>query len=332
MKITIQTITCSKFEYNLKTPFKVGASQLGQRQGYHLQALTDQGLTGKGELSPLPGLHQESLEEAKTQLERALPLTFDPSLPITNQLPVNCFPSVQYALEECGINILQQKEPSQLTELFHLTPNYQQRSPAINALLIPAEDSYQQVKRLLRKWISSGITSVKIKVGRMSVGVERELLIKLISTARDLNTKLTFRLDGNQQMSCELLVALLHGLDLDLVEYLEEPLPDHNDHESLHHRLGLKWAIDESLANCLSNNTFPIGCTTWILKPRLIGSIHRTRQLITNANQRGYQTVISSCFESEVGMESLKLLAHLQNHSRPVAAGLDTLKEFRHLE
>jgi o-succinylbenzoate synthase len=332
MKVTIDEIRLIPFSYTFKNPMRVGSELLTTREGYHLQAKADNCHQAFGELSPLPGLALKPLTVAHHQIERVitkLPITIDLSLPMVEQFPDwQLLPSVSYALEECAVNLLYQSNPPAVASMFHLPSDAPLPSCPLNALWIPNECDLEQIDLMIDEWASGGFRSVKMKIGRLKLEVEQKLLHQLIKRIKERESQLTIRLDGNCSMTSAQLVLLLEGIKLDLIEYVEEPLPDHTRHRSIHERLGVKWAVDETLQSCLKNNHFPTGCTTWVVKPRLLGSIAKCRQLIEQANQQGYQVVISSIFESSVGMDSLYLLAHLQNHYRPVPAGLDTLKEF----
>ena len=65
---------------------------------------------------------------------------------------------------------------------------------------------------------------------------------------------------------------------------------------------------------------------TVVLKPMILGGFEKTNQMIQEAHMYGLDTVISSSFESSLGLSAL---AHLVGSSiRDQGAGLDTLKWF----
>ena len=93
----------------------------------------------------------------------------------------------------------------------------------------------------------------------------------------------------------------------------------------MHREKGWPIALDETL---YKNEPWEEieGVVALVLKPAAIGPLERTYALA----KKGYRTVISSCFESSVGIDFLARLAHLLAPDE--LCGLDTLRYFSPVE
>lgn len=155
---------------------------------------------------------------------------------------------------------------------------------------------------------------VKIKVGHQPFDLEA---LQLLSLA----PQQWFRLDANRHWSLQDLSQLQKSVDLQKLDYIEEPLADLNDYE----QLSLPFAFDESLRDYRNPAHLPevfFKAKAWVVKPMLTG-LQRTLQLVELAKTHGIELVLSSSFESHITLEFYHSLAcDLQLSA---AQGLDTL-------
>lgn len=123
------------------------------------------------------------------------------------------------------------------------------------------------------------------------------------------------RLDANRQWSLE------EALDLDLgeIEYIEEPLQDSSQLSLLHREKRWPLALDETLYRNEPWEQIE-GVVALVLKPTALGALTRTFALA----KKRYRIIISSCFESSVGIDFLARLAHQVAPGE--LCGLDTLR------
>ena len=70
------------------------------------------------------------------------------------------------------------------------------------------------------------------------------------------------------------------------------------------------------------------GIETIVLKPTILGGIEKIRHMIKEAKKAAIKTVISSSFETSIGIKTLSNIAATIGHGSP--AGLDTIKLFKH--
>ncbi len=85
-------------------------------------------------------------------------------------------------------------------------------------------------------------------------------------------------------------------------------------------------ALDETLPETdFTTLSLPNGIVALILKPSVLGGIEKTMQFATYAQNSGIKAVISSAFQSGIGLAAAANLAACMNQ-QDVPAGLDTYK------
>ena len=118
------------------------------------------------------------------------------------------------------------------------------------------------------------------------------------------------------------------------IEYCEEPLLDSNKLEQLHLQTGMTLALDETLwyaptpkADAPAKHVSLSGIRALILKPGILGGWNNTKMWIEHAQKFGIHCVLSSCFESGLGLNWIAFMAN-ELLSEHFPAGLDTSKWF----
>ena len=286
--ITYRTFLC---RLPLTESIPVGGSMWKQRPTILIEASTADGHTGWGEAAPLDGYGPDTLDQVMDQL-RAGALR---STPAANDLSPSLACAVSCARAGLGARrsghpFLQANGPSGLDWL----------RPARlvgGSVPIPADAS-----------------TIKIKVGRHP-GQDIQVVRALAAQHPDA----AIRLDANRMMSRDAALALLADLDslIGRIDFMEEPFPGcfDRDHRS---DFPVPLAVDESLEG--ANWQHADVC---ILKPSLMGSIESTLALANDIRAAGRRVVVSSAWESRVGMI---MLAHLAARMGDAAPGLGTYR------
>ncbi|BDY02998.1 o-succinylbenzoate synthase [Ferrimonas sp. YFM] len=267
--------------------------RLTQREGLLLK-LEHDGRIAWGEAAPLPGFSRESLAEAQAQL-----LSLMPALKESDQLPEGAtLPSVRFAIS-CA-----QWQLHKTHRLTHL-----EAAPLLSG-------SSQQI---IDKAASIDARCLKLKVGRMSVEEE----IRLIYSLLEQDPKRRFRLDANQRWTEQQAIEFAASIPLKQVDYIEEPTPSLETNLALAASMGLPLALDETTqAEDYRFQPLP-GVKALVLKPQLIGDLDTLADIVGEADHHGINVVLSSAFESNLGLSTLAdLAAELTPDQSP---GLDTL-------
>lgn len=164
--------------------------------------------------------------------------------------------------------------------------------------------------------VAEGLSSsiYKVKIGRNELQRESSWL-KVFINALPENIKL--RLDGNRSFSIESLNRYIQDIDLEKVQYVEEPLKNIMDWTSLERFKELDLAIDESI-----DKRRELDFAKYIVaKPTFNISLKDTLKELALENQ---EVIISNSFDPPNNIKILKMIAAEGEN----ICGLDTLKYF----
>lgn len=275
-KTTFQGITLRVFLLTLplRRAIPVGSAMWTRRQVVLLRGEDPNGRTAWGEAAPLDGYGPDSLNEVRSALSNML----RPSQPLP--------PSLACALGtvRAGLSAAANQTSEGLfggkTRLNELTP----------AALMGDSES-----------VSGYSAHVKVKVGRQGPKAD----IDRVLAVRAAHPDVRIRLDGNGLYDREQAMQLVNGLGdvADDIEYFEEPWRDCFQN-NLRGKLPLPVAIDESRVD--ENWQHADVC---VLKPSLMGDPESTLGFARDIQGTGRRVVVSSAFESRVGMIMISWLA-----------------------
>lgn len=316
-----------RFNLPLIKPLAMVGRILAERNGLLIKFQDEKNHFGWGEIAPLPGLHQEDLSAAKAQflaLREVLTGQFLP--PGLSQLngafekwlgEYQLFPSVRYGIEMAALNLLADVAGQPLCAL--LSPNYR-RTISINGLLSGSPD---EIYSQLRSLVDEGYKAVKLKVGRQSIEQDTALVREI---RKNLPATVSLRLDANRAWPLEQALAFGKAVSNCEIEYIEEPLSDNSFLEKFHTETGLPLALDETLKETSPKAFHPAkGITALILKPAALGGFENTMQFARSAQKFDLKAVISSVFQSGLGLAADASLAAILN-DKDVPAGLGTYR------
>jgi o-succinylbenzoate synthase len=303
-----------RFSIPLIKPLKIKSTSLTERNGLLLKLTDSHSNTAFGEIPPLPGFHLETLDQAEQQLLSHLDdLKCEyPDKPgksfnlITDELgEKSLFPSVRFGIEMAIWNLM---SPT----------NHNQQKIKVNGLL---EGTPEEMLTTTKALLNKGYNVLKLKVGRGDIDSEIGFIHHLRKT---FGGKFKLRLDANQSWEFDEAIYFSNNIEPEQIDYIEEPLKEFQRLGELYHITNLPFAIDESLFEL---KELPTKTKALIIKPSFVGGIQKTSELIKLAQSKGIQPVISSSFESSLGLLTLARFASLVPGN--VAMGLDTFRWFR---
>jgi len=286
---------------------------------------------GDGEIAPLPGMHPETLSEAETQIRDYLS---------GNSLPVTCsaalFGSVNFGLDMALRTMFQNPNVSKFHSFKETAGNDPKSSKIdfkgqifpVNGLAVGSGTVLEMECEELR---NGGFKAVKLKIGRLTIleDIERVRLARKI-----LGNEIALRLDANRAWEWEDALKFAEAVQDFNIEYCEEPLLDSNKLEKLHLQTGMPLALDETLwyaptpkSDTPAKHVSLSGIRALILKPSILGGWNNTKMWIEHAQKNGIHCVLSSCFESGLGLNWIAFMAN-ELLSEQFPAGLDTSKWF----
>jgi O-succinylbenzoate synthase len=324
--LILASFSIYRYRLPFTTPVAFGGEEATHREGFLVRLVSAAGAAAWGEASPLPGFSAERPGEALEQLRRLCtamrgrpitPAWVDTEGPWYREIrAMELPPSVCFAFETAAWQLYGAAVGRTLPQLCTAEPR---DTVALNALLI---GSGPEVEARARSFAEQGYGTVKLKVGRAPVEADIEQVRRV---RRALGPEVSLRLDANRAWSATQALAFGEGVRGCGVEYLEEPLADPEGLPALAAALPVPVALDETVVGLepesLVEHTY---ARALVLKPMLLGW-GRSLRLARVADTLGLTPVVSSCFETGVGMRALVALAAAAG-TRPAAAGLDTYR------
>lgn len=262
----------------------------GYREGYYIHLKDTSGNTATGEVAPLPGRSLESLHQAYENLERLRRQFLE-----NDFSPFSLYPSVMFGMQMALYQLQHPNEKSNCdtTKLF-LTP------PTFFGAKGP----------------------VKLKLGHLDVDGAVSFFNKFKRKEKNI------RLDLERLWPLDKTLEFCSKIDTSSIFYIEDPVDVFSELEIFYEKTKVPYAIDQFLSFAPPEIIKELkGLYCLIAKPSLVGGVHECQRL-----QEIYAPIpiaISSLFETDVGIEHVKLISSKLCPGLP--CGCDTLKYIKPL-
>ncbi len=314
-----------KFALPFKHPLDLKHTTLHQRDGLILILTDTAGHVGLGEISPLPGFSRETIETAiyKTTMlvDRMInfgELTAHHHSRRTTSWENRTAPSVvHFGVETALLSLLANARKISLGAMLYGSSS---NKIPINGIIRSSLSDWVPEADFL---VSEGYKTLKIKVGKINPFLEAQG----IQEVREfVGPDIEIRLDANRSWDLETGIQFGQAIQSANVAYIEEPIQNPAELPRFYDECGVHFAFDETLHRII-DPTISFGSYTGlkalVLKPTLIGCTARFIALVNQAQEQDILSVISSSYESDVGLAALaQLAASIGGDS--VAVGLDT--------
>jgi O-succinylbenzoate synthase len=320
-----------RYTLPLTRPINVKGGELTERSGFAIKLADENGHCGFGEASPLPSFSFENLETVASQL---LSLRYSLSgEDIPRDLEELSYgfarwlerfdlaPSVRFGFETAVLNLIANSRNLPLRKVIS---DVFRDTVSVNGLLSGTRDEILSKAARLQQ---VGYKAVKLKVGQRPLHEE----IRLVRDVREqISDDVALRLDANRVWCIDDALIFLREVSSCQIDYLEEPVKDYRMFVSLCDKTdsSASVAMDESLTELTPEElTHLPNLKAIVLKPTLLG-FERSVQFGRRATFLGVTPIISSSFETSLGLTALAELASVLN-TTDVSVGLDTIGWFK---
>lgn len=325
--MNITEVKLYSYRLDVHRPLIVKQQQLHHRDGYLLQLCSSAG-NGFGDIAPLPGFSIDTLEEALMQIRLLKPFLVAEPIPDGLEQLNNGFDdwlgglkltsSVRFGIETAVLNLISNNQQKTLS---HMLGNTLHTHVPINGLLMGSRDAILSQADTL---IYAGFRSLKLKVN----GDVDEAIATVKELTEVINGRALLHLDANQFWSLTDALRFGKAIGPAAVDYIEEPVKDIQSIPEFFHQTLIPVAIDESLQSHTFEEIKGIeGVDVVVIKPSVIGGLEKSWKIMHECQRLGLAPVISSIFESSVGLLTLAQIAGCA--ARNNSAGLDTAKWFK---
>lgn len=268
------------------------------RKGALIKIVDVRGNEGLGDIAPLPKWSRETLDDALQEISQKqleiIKIDWTSNNCLKQLEKLNLLPSVLFGVESALLSILDPISSFSLT---------------VSALLMGSAKEILQHAALR---YHEGYTFAKLKIGHLSFE-EAEGVI------RELKDKFRLRIDVNKAWDTWDSLDFFERFPLGTFDYVEEPFRNCEELALFPHPL----ALDESFRNEISLeqlNSLPM-LKAIIYKPTLQGGLLGCLPLYKWTKKQKKEIVLSSCFESEVGLAHIASMAHRLHLTSPIGIG-----------
>lgn len=284
--------------------------------------MTDNNLSGSGEIAPLPAFAGDDLPTALAPLPelssqlcgRDLLAAINSLYTRAHELPATTLCGLESALLDvlgkcigCSVHefvfSLQEAEPEKLLA-YHSLPvprmAFKKRVP-VNAVIgaMSTEDAIIRAREARH----AGYSCIKLKVGNNDPEVE---VVRIATVREAIGPDIHLRLDANEAWTFTEATTILSQCAPYNIQYVEQPLPARNLDElrMLRYHVPVPIAADEAVYDMESARRVLAheAAQVLILKPQLVGGLRAARQILSEATQCGVQCVITSTIEAGIGI------------------------------
>ena len=279
-------------------PYEIPLINSQMRAGVLINIIDTKGNSGWGEIAPLPKWSRETLEEALEQLDLKLPAIIKREWTVETCFEklarLRLLPAISFGLESALFSLL---EP--LSEYCVPTSALLMGSP--KEILEQANSRHQE-----------GFNSAKLKVGHLNFNEAQRLI-------HQLKDRFHLRIDVNRAWTTSESLKFFSEFPLDTFDYVEEPFQNPHDLAQFLHPL----AIDESFPLDLSLKKLELlpRLKALIYKPTMQGGMLGCLPLLKWTKKRGIHLVLSSSFESDIGLANIASIGHRLSLTSPIGIG-----------
>ncbi|MBF0225126.1 MAG: hypothetical protein HQK76_06695 [Desulfobacterales bacterium] len=330
----ITKIDFNYFNIPFKAPVNIAGNKVYNREGFIITIADKYNNIGYGEIAPLKGLDNETLERCRAEIilfkeqffNKIIEFkNFNLTLPFFGIISPNSLKfssNVLFGIESALLFLWIMGNRQKTLDIFRLDSSDYLIS-TINGLYIPENNESKnllQMEYLKEK----GFKTVKAKISRMSKADEIAQIQKLWDFFKG---NLVIRLDANRYLNFCDYRQYYEELKHINIEYVEEPMPD------IEQASKVPWpiALDESLHKHINPESnyilnIPDEIKAIIIKPSSFYGISSVFRIINFCLERNIKVILSSAFNTSIGITAIALISNYIKISDNIAHGLDTLK------
>ena len=287
----LDSISISPYKLIFKKRYSNAKHSLEFRKGWIIN-LSSNGLNGYGDCCPLEKFSFETYEESgyalegfKLSIDRGNEIDFEELIQLS-EVHGESQPSVQFAIDSAIYDLYSKMDKIPLNKYLN--------SKSLSSIKV------SHYPESCNKAFSGMIIKIKVIGGNMFENIE-----KIDMILDEYNGEAKLRLDFNGSMDLNRSIRFCKMLEGKKIDYIEQPL-DIKSFEDMHElslHTDIPIAADEMITDIDSVNRILEfqSADVFILKPMIIGSIHKLKDMISLISDAGKRYNISSLLESNIG-------------------------------
>ena len=297
--------------------FSTAHGMMTMREGVIVLVTTESGITGIGEIAPLPAFSAESLADATLHLSEMAACLYGRTLHAAlNLLLAEGRKGTKAASTLCGLEMalldaIGKTEERQVCALL-APPGFAPRTEiAVNAVIGAKAKEAAAAAALAAR--DKGFRCIKLKVGLGGGACVAEEIERIAAVRDAIGPATRLRLDANEAWKLDEAIAVLSQCVPYNIQYIEQPLQarDLVGMRALRQAVSIPLAADEALDSLESAHLVldSEAADVLVIKPQLAGGLRAAQQIIEATSEQGVRCVITGVFEAGVGIAAALHLA-----------------------
>ena len=288
--------------YNLNFKFPAGTSRGVLHSKYSaFLILEENGITGIGECSTIPGLSidpEKGYEQKLREICDALNYNKH-----SDNVDLSLFPSIAFGLETALLDL----KTGGKRQLFDTDFSKGAAGIHINGLVWMGDKAFMQ--KQIREKIADGYRCIKLKVGALDFETELEIIADI--RAQFSESEIEIRLDANGGFSADDALLKLDKLAKFHIHSIEQPIKQGqlDKMAEICQKSPIPIVLDEELIGIKSTEKESliekIKPAYIILKPSLLGGFKASEEWIQHAEKHNVKWWITSALESNIGLNAI---------------------------
>ncbi len=313
-----------KYRFPLTCNFVSASHSYAKREGV-LLVLNNDKIEAYGEAAPLHGFSKETLEDIlkyinqhKDDLRFQIEKKINEGDYLSNHSASSMPDSLVFAIDTLLTDFRAREQQTSSQKILFEKPKSRIE---VNATLTLA-DQDKTLRKAEQLW-KKGFRTFKLKIGADFIREKQS-----IEMLRKQYPSLKLRVDANKSWSYDEAVSNLNQLAPFELEYCEEPIAQSGSQvlSKLRKASPIPIALDESLYQVrqLSHWIERKCADILIIKPMILGGIHKHLEICQEAIELGYSIIFTTALESAVGRGMTAALASglgSDNHAHGLATG-----------
>ncbi len=280
--------------------FSTAHGEMAKREGAIITITTDTGIRGIGEIAPLTEFGSETLNEACKSFSHETTGLRGKSLERAWEKLSLLSHAALSGLETALLDIQGKIDGRSVGALLSNTTT--RVTIPVNAVVGARSIDDAVASALTAK--QAGFTCIKLKVG--SAGSSEKEIARIAAVRAAIGPDIHLRLDVNEAWTLKEAIAILSRCVPYKLQYVEQPLrrDDLPGMQQLRRTLPIPIAADEALHDIESARQIMRhgAADILIIKPQLADGLRASRQIISEATQRGLQCVVTTTIESGISL------------------------------
>ncbi len=305
--MNITSIETFPYTLSMKQNFVTSKNTFSTRKGYIIKIKSNK-FVGYGDVCPLPNFNCEKIKDTLYGIEQLKSALLGYNAIDENEIfdmmevYLSELPSGQFGFNTALIDLKSKIAGLPFAKYLNKYHNKKIYSNGLESLHSP-NDKFK---------------IIKVKVGYKNLFDELEHLEQL---KNKFGGNIKFRLDANGCFDLPKAIRFCKEVEKYNIDYIEQPLSKHSYDDlyelSLHTKLNI--ALDESVTdiNSIKKIIETNSANILIIKPMVVGSFKKIKDLINLANNNNLEIIITSSLESNVGLTASIHLAsafNINNH------------------